>query len=480
MIAATCCGFLALWYATLFVLSVYLPARLAVGALVIMTMWGLTSMRLTRISPLCRLVILLYAMPFSVTVGYLGLSDYAWWGTPTALALMGDRVLIEQMMAIGLAGLAALLAGLKTAEARGGGTRGSEAQPNATRRRSLDAFAFVTLLALAAVLSWAYAPPRTIFEEAYGAGDNQGLAESLNFYGAFLASYVLIVLLFVDAERSPRAARRAKFAAIITTTLSILVFFQLLRGDREIVGLIVALVILWVTEPAHGVRAERRPHEWRRIRILAVPILLLIVVLLFVGSARFAFSGETPPTLDQLLLSGLASNTWTAVLLTNLGMAAELQEGKIEYLYGETYLDYVLSLPPGILTRYLGVERRLEATSNPNYWFVGISSGGNHVVNVPFKNFGIFGVALVLFVYGLFIGTVEKRAWTGRVWDRFLYGAVSASSFMWFWYGDMNIVRGLMGAGVLGLAYRGWFVFTAEIANARRCRPAAVRGTAAS
>jgi hypothetical protein len=457
-------GLLAVWCAALFALGVYLPLQIAVVGLFLLAGWGLWSMRLTRLSLLARLMIVLYVMPFSVTLGYLGFGDYTWWSTPTVLALLSDRVLIEQMMAIGITGLAALLAGLKAIEASRVGERDLVASDALEPpRRTLDALAFVAALGLATALSWVHAPRTTIFEEVYAAEGTEGFYQDINFYGAFLVSYLLLVLLFVDAEHSRPAARRWKRLAVLSTTLFALIFLQILRGDREIVGLLAALIVLYVTEPMRGRPGGVRSRAWKRMFWLALPILVLVVVLIAVGAARYELSGSDVSPAADLLAIGFANSTWTAVLLTNLGLAAQLQDGRIEYLYGETYVQYLLSLAPGMATHYLGFERPIEATRNPGYWYIGISSGGNHVVNVPFKNFGIFGVVGVLSIYGMAIGYWEKTGVGNRQWHRFLYGAITASSFMWFWYADMNVIRALMGAGLLWLVYRGWLAFAAGV-----------------
>lgn len=463
-IAAVGFGLLAVWCAALFALGVYPPLQIAILGLFGLAGWGLWSVRLTQLSLLPRLMIVLYMMPFSVTLGYLGSSDYTWWWTPAALALLSDHVLIEQMMAIGITGLAALLAGLKAIEASRVGERDlADAAAVESPRRTLDAIAFVAALALATALSWVYAPRTSIFEEMYAAEGTEGIYQDLNFYGAFLASYILFVLLFVDAEYSRPAARRWKRLGVLGTTLFTLVFLQLLRGDREIVGLLAALAILYVTEPMRDRAGRVASKAWRRMLGLALPILVLVVVLIAVGAARFELSGGDVSALGELLAAGFTHSTWTAVLLTNLAMAAQLQDGRIEYLYGETYVQYLLSLAPGIATHYLGFERPIEAKNNPGYWFIGISSGGNHVVNVPFKNFGIFGVAGILCIYGMAIGYWEKTGVGERRWYRLVYGAITASSFMWFWYADMNVIRALMGAGTLWLGYRGWLAFAGGV-----------------
>jgi hypothetical protein len=475
-IAAVCCGLLAVWCAALFLLDVYVPLPFAIVGLFLLAGWGLTSVRLTPLSLLPRLMIVLYVMPFSATLGYLGSSDYAWWWTPAAVALLSDRVLIEQMIAIGITGLLALLAGLKAIEAM----RVTDASSVGIASvgppgRTLDAITFVAALGLATALSWVYAPRTSIFEEMYGAEGTEGLYLDLNFYGSVLASYLVFVLLFIDAEYSRPMVRRWKRLGVLATTLFTLVFLQLLRGDREIVGLLAALAILYVTEPERDRPRQAGYRARRRICGLALPTLILVIVLIGLGAARFELSGGNIPAVEELLTVGFAHGTWTAVLLTNLAMAAQLQDGHIEYLYGETFVQYLMSLAPGILTHYLGIERPIEATNNPAYWFMGISSGGNHVVNVPFKNFGILGVVGVLCLYGMAIGYWEKTGVRNSRWHRLLYGAITVSSFMWFWYADMNVIRALMGAVVLWLCYLGWLAFTGRVVgDVRRADPVAL------
>jgi hypothetical protein len=151
---------------------------------------------------------------------------------------------------------------------------------------------------------------------------------------------------------------------------------------------------------------------------------------------------------------GLNNNTWTYLLLNNLGMAEEHASGRTEYLYGCTYLDYLKSLLPGTVTRSLGIDRPLETDRGPNYWYEGLSMGGIHPVCVPFRNFGALGAFLVLGVYGFVIGRWDIGSSSPAFLPRFLYGSVATTSFLWFWYGDMNIIRCLMIVGILTAAYR--------------------------
>jgi hypothetical protein len=172
--------------------------------------------------------------------------------------------------------------------------------------------------------------------------------------------------------------------------------------------------------------------------------------------------------LNDRLVAAFQENTWTSILLTNLAQAAQFRNGTANYLYGETYVDYFLSLPPGILTRSLGIQRPLESDRGPNWWFIGISAGGIHIVVVPFRNFGIVGAFLILAAIGWFIGWVEMRNDQRRFWGRFLYGAIGVASFFWFWYGDMYLVRILMSVAILGPASRLWLRFSHDMTGVVR------------
>jgi hypothetical protein len=294
------------------------------------------------------------------------------------------------------------------------------------------------------------------------------LSEVLNFNAASLVSYIILILLCIDAERemTSKRKRRRKFFAVISAMMFIVIFLQILRGERESLGLIVGLMALYLTGPVLSATRERlKSIGWRRMRKLIVPAGLVIVLFIGLGAARYTLSEPYSSSFNlwETFVSGWEQNTWTAVLLTNLGITAQCRYGPMEYFYGQTYLHYVLSLPPGIVTNAVGIERPLEATRGPNWWFVGLSAGGIHPVVVPFKNFGILGVFVILCIYGFLIARFEMGNTSNAFWSRLMHGAVVTSSFLWFWYGDMNIIRGLMAAILLGAGYRVWVSWSGSL-----------------
>jgi len=173
-----------------------------------------------------------------------------------------------------------------------------------------------------------------------------------------------------------------------------------------------------------------------------------------VGPLRASLSDSTSPqsTVRHLVVRGaLSRSPWTSVLLTNLGSAYFYTMGDIEYLYGKTYKEYLLSLPPGFVSQLLHYERPLERWQGPNYWFRGISRGGIHPVVVPFHNFGIWGVLSIMGIIGVVIVWVDNP--TMSAWRRFLFAGVTAIAFKWFWYGDMSLIRSIMGVTLLWALY---------------------------
>ena len=76
-----------------------------------------------------------------------------------------------------------------------------------------------------------------------------------------------------------------------------------------------------------------------------------------------------------------------------------------------------------------------------------------HPVVVPFANFGIVGAWLILASIG-FISSCDNYGDSRVFSHRFFYGTVLCSSMLWFWYGDMNIVRAIMSYVISVVVYK--------------------------
>jgi hypothetical protein len=471
LISALFLSLVALVVSAFFFFAHMLPLTWSVTLMAVLAFWGIAAQSATRLSTLPRLMVLLYTVCFLATIGHLFDPYYVWWHTPVAVAMIRDRVVSEAMLTAGVVGLLGLLAGLHAAQAFMGRRPVPDAQPD----RTLGILMFGAACAFAVLLSWIVAPAGTILERAYNTGNSAMAAAPMNFNAAGLLSYVLVVLLVVDAERDVIPWRRRwKVWLTAAATAYIVIVLQVLRGDRECTGLLAALALLYLTGGQSDDLIRKTALAWRRIRRVAIPAAVVVVLFIVLGAVRSSMArpeGRALPPMNRRLVAALQENTWTSVLLTNLAQAGQFRKGTAHYLYGQTYVDYLLSLPPGILTRAAGIQRRLESDRGPNWWFYGISAGGIHVVVVPYRNFGIVGAFGIMSLIGWFIAWVEIRNDPKRFWGRFLFGAMGVVSFSWFWYGDMYLVRILMAVAILGPAYRAWLRFSGELAMARRAAP---------
>ena len=418
-------------------------------------LWGGFVPRATRLNLLPRMMLLVYAMPFSTLLGYLLYQDYLWVFTPHGYLIGQDPEVMSILTLTGLVGLCGFVGGMHA----GAAARRPESTPVKTDRSqayALGKVMFAALLLVALGLSLLSAMPETLFQTAYSVHADP-IANKVNFNAAFLVSYVMFVVLWIDIEReADPVTRKWKVIGLGLAFAYVVVSLQILRGDRDSAGLIAAFAALYLTSPrADGSLPSRRVTRMRLRRLIA-PLALLVTVFIALGKAREdVLEVSSRLSFGQLVRLGFSQNTWTAVLWTNLGTAWEYDQGMINYRYGSTYRDYALSLPPGFITRAYGYERPLETTTGLAHEDpAGVSMGGLHAVITPFKNFGAWGVLALLFLYALGMSWAERASSTYRFMPRVLWGAIFCAGFLWFWYGDMPIIRSLMAAVVVALLYR--------------------------
>lgn len=452
----------------LFEAGVVLPAPVSIVGLAALCTWGLLGgpWRDAAAGPglLSRFGVLVYCLPFAVTVGWLFDSNYTWWDTPATVRLMRDPRVQSVMVMTGLIGLVGLLLGCSQERARADRRPPTQRSHAPQQRGRLRMLTFLGLSAASLVLSWLSAPSKDIFTAAYAARGTGSLGKSFNFNAGYLGSYILLVLLWVDLEqeRSRRERRLKRF--VVGATVAVIVFyFQLARGDREAAGLVAGLTVLYVTQPMaqptltfwkNALRRLRRAVR-RRLIVIVVPVALLLGLFLAVGAVRTILYEGRADEIDafEAVERGFRRSTWTAVLLNNLAAAGEYCSGDIEYFNGQTYVDYLLSLPPGVVARALDYERPMELHRNPGTWYQGLNAGGMHVVIVPFKNFGIVGALVVMAAIGWLLSVLDRWGAAPDVWSRLAFGSAVTTLLFWFWYGDMNAIRGAMFVLIIGVVY---------------------------
>lgn len=432
--------------------EIQIPKSWLAVSIVLITGVGIWQCTVNGISISARFFILLYGLPFFIQLGTLWEDPFIWWETPLAIQYTMNDGTIEAMLSIGLFGLLGLLFGVQLCAALQLKNKWQFQHVDESRRAqsaaTLGMLFYLPFVFLALALSWLASSQETIFTNVYATAQTKGVAQSMNFNAAFLTSYIIFVMCFVDMQLDNQIARKQiKRWVLALAILFTVVILQLLRGDRECSGLLLSICALWITETKSG--------QFKRVRRFVVPAVSIVLAFIAIGFLRSELSNRERISVSDvggMIKKGMTYNTWTGVSLTNLGLAEEYASG-MSFRLGGTYRDYILSLPPGIIARFLGYERPLDGDDAPNRWFE-VAGGGMHPVVVPFANFGIVGAWLILASIGFFISSCDNYGDSRIFSHRFFYGTVLCSSMLWFWYGDMNIVRAIMSYVISVVTYK--------------------------
>jgi hypothetical protein len=438
-----------------------LSVAAGLAVLLAAAVWGMLTLRTGSMGLLCRLMLLIYIMPFTTCVGYLSDPAYDWpmVSSERAHVYAVTPQVVQNMLAVGSVGLFGLLAGINLLPYR---RRSPDTEPTQPRR-TLAAVPFTVAAVAATAASYIGSPTKTIFQVSYESSESYSLASQLNLNSANLVSYILLMILRIDAERDALEGRRTrwKFVLLDLLALLIIVYFQLLRGNRTFVGFAVGLMAMYITGPQRR-RGMPLRELWRRVREqrrravrLAPAAAVLLFGLVSIGYLRFeaVSTGLSNINPVAVFMQGLKAATWTSILGTNLGAAGEYTDGSLEWRWGETWVHYVLSLPPGIISASLGIPRPIDGKGDPRVWYGEFSGGGVHPNVVPFCNLGAMGVLISHLLIGLWLARVERNNTNAQFWPRLMYATMFVASFLWFWYGDINLIRAVMITYLLRFAY---------------------------
>ncbi|MBS0545204.1 MAG: hypothetical protein JSR40_15885 [Proteobacteria bacterium] len=206
------------------------------------------------------------------------------------------------------------------------------------------------------------------------------------------------------------------------------VWSQVQTGDRDFFLVIIALALRM-----GAIRSGARG-------MLAIGALGLILVL---AGAVISMVRLDVDLTAAGLFEYMAFNSWNATILPVLLMVeGEANEGGL--LYGKTYLDLILSVPPSPIFSLLGIEKPIQA-DNPALWFFIPGLGGMHVVGVALRNFDLVGVVLQSFLFVLVLAVLERRLREAHnPWKTLLYLCVSGAMMHTIWYGFISIMNTLV------------------------------------
>jgi hypothetical protein len=432
--------FLAITFIIIYAFDIVVPISFPLITLFVFVSLCLFSSRFAVYNFLVKIMVLFYFFPIVPLYGYLISSDYEWTWLPHQRIALTDDINLKIAL-VGVIGILGIFGGMCISRNKVYSSQ-TFVYP---KLRILTKSKFIVWSGLCVFLSYLSAPANTIFEGAYyGEGFTKVFAIP-NFNAGYLVSYIIACFLYLDYERDTGQNRRLKKNVWYLSFLIIVIYYQALRGDREFIGLLLGFALIKIYEPfrkniSFGEALNRIRTKVRKYSLISISLVLL---LLYIGIVRFsAVEGS-------LLITGLFMHApWTMATLSFLAFFSTEQLTPLSW--GLTYLDYILSIVPTFVYSLFGLDS--PSWSNnlaAKLVDTNLTSGGVHVSLVSLSNFGIFGVYLVMCIYGSFASMIERIAiQRGSIFILLWIGLVVSVPF-WFWYGEMAAIRGVMAASIL-------------------------------
>ncbi len=408
---------------------------------------------------------LVYVLPFIHIVPYLWFDFYKddpWllWGLKVNPYMVDENIIMLTAM-IGAVGGLGFALGVSLTNSKIVNDQRFELGMKPTRIETLSTPIWIFWVIVGVTLSWLAAPQETVFTSAYT--ESVSILQDVNFSSAWMFSYVLLIFSLCDAIIDSNPVRRTfKRYFIFGVIVFVVVFLQLLRGDRESLPFVFSIILIYFYWAAPITQKHRVRMPWA---ILVSGGLGLLVVALMVGVLRSALVNISDFNAVLLLLAEMGESgvirlenlfygTWSAVLLTPLSVAGDHINGLLPLKYGETYLDFILSIPPGFIADWIGYTRPINAFAGPA-WDMRYGLGGTHASVVPFMNFQIIGVFLIPALWAYIIARYEKKALSRvSVINLSLLGVLAMASPHWLWYGEKSVINAIIIWMVLVFAYR--------------------------
>ena len=431
----------------MFQADVYFPIWFSVMILGFVSLYLLQQYRRKRLGILMLLIWLVYVLPFIHIPPYLffdfSSNPLLLWGLVVNPYMVDERVIALTAMigAVGGMGIGfgASLNNQRMQEDYHMSQNGCE-----RHFRTLSMPIWLVWVVIGVALTAMSAPRETIFTSAYT--ESGSILERANFASAWMMSYVILTFAFSDALLERQAfIKSMKKGLFLASLLLVVVYFQIMRGDRESVPWVFGLALCYYYWAA-GI-TQRRGFTIPWLKIIGVAF-GLVTVTMVLGAIRTGLSGASLADAGELIsnlyesdsigIANTLNGTWSATLLTPLSVAGDHIHGLLAVKWGQDYLDLFLSIIPGFLADAIGYTRPIDSNQGPA-WEMRYGLGGTHATVVPFMNLRMFGVFLVPVIWTIIIVNYEKMALR-------LVSAIKLSLLVtiamaaphWLWYGEKN------------------------------------------
>ena len=443
----------------LFHLDSYLPIWVSVAVACTLSIFVILMFKRNRLGLLTLILFFVYLMPFIHIVPYLWFdfseSPQNMWGL-SVNPYMLDEHIIRLTAMIGLVGGIGIASGALFSKGRVPDYYGGVVSAQTI------VFPYWLLWVLIGVLlSQLTAPQETVFVAEYT--KSLSLLSGFNFSSSWMVSYVILIYAFIDSlyDSNP-SRRRYKLYIFFISLLYVVLWLQLLRGDRESLPLVIGLGVVYYY---YFKRTPLAVSDSKKYVLKAVTLLLIVLFInMVVGHMRGLLSGSDFS--DALLvfdkgvhsgavaLDNLIKGTWSAVLLTPLSVAGDYVNGVLPINYGSDYLDLLLSLPPGFIADFFGYTRPVGPLSGPAHHMT-YGLGGTHAVVVSFMNFRMAGVFVIQFIWALAFSSIEKYSLRKvTVIKLSILTTMIMASPHWLWYGEKAGINAVIIWLILAFLYK--------------------------
>jgi hypothetical protein len=445
--------------------DVFFPVWMSVTILSGVSLFLWSEFQHKRVGVLMLLLWLVYALPFIHIIPYLWF-DFAnenpllLWGLKVRPYMIEERI-IQLTAMIGAVGGIGFALGVSLNDKVIVRDTGMSTIGNRRLIRTLSTPVWMVWVIGGVALSWLMTPQDTLFVANYTM--SKSALDGVNFSSAGMISYVLLAYALSDAILNQKPARKAfKMSVVFGAIAFILVYLQLLRGDRAAIPFVFGALLVYFYWSASITQKRQMQTPWKKI---VGVVFVLVVVSMVLGATRHSLIeiqdiGQFLDLLADLYedgligISNLLHGTWSAILLTPLSVAGDYVYKLLPLKLGDDYLNLFLSIPPGFIADAVGYTRPINALSGPA-WEMRYGMGGTHAIVLPFMNFRMLGVLVIPALWAYILTHYEKRALKRLCVTKLAFlCTIALAAPHWLWYGEKNGINAVIIWLLLAFLYR--------------------------
>lgn len=436
---------------------VYVPVKYSVIIILISIGYFIKLFRKKTIGIVSLLFFIVFTLPFLHLIPYLWIdltqkTDTVWGLAANPFQFNNEIInLVGMMSSCGMIGMI-----LPTLFLRKKNSHEVVSKKSKIVRKSMPLVLWFIWLVIGLILSILSAPEESLLNAAYTTSESA--SKELNVSSAWLLSYVVLLFALYDSLVEKNTfVRKIKKISIFSVIAYIVIILQFFRGDRESIPWLLACVLMIYYWLPFSTNTNFKIPKAK----LTIFVSLAFAISVIVGASRSRISdagnlSNAANIAANVLKENpeLLKGTWTAVLLTPLSTAGDFLTNNKPYLWGEDYLNLILSIPPGFIADMIGYERPWGSGKGPATEMI-YGEGGTHSSVLPFRNFGLLGIIFITsIIFNLLIKLDDVTYRKPSMSSTILLSTLVTILPHWLWYGEKNLLNGLIMYSLLLLLYK--------------------------